>query len=592
MRYESELVAARDAGGELQFRIVFFTDLTEQREREHREAEARETFERAFADAPIGMALVGLDGRWQRVNRALLDMLGYDEPELLSKRFADITHPNDLDADLSQIERLVSGDIDHFAMEKRYFTAAGEQLWVLLSVSLVRDAAGEPRYFVSQIIDISARKRTEERLRHLADRDPLTGLWNRRRFEEELERQAARAQRYGDRAALVAFDLDGFKHVNDTLGHKAGDDLLVHVAWTLESRLRDTDALARLGGDEFAALLPSVDLSTATALGQELCELVAATPLLVDGEEVQLSVSAGVTMIEAARVAEAGPMVAADVALYEAKHQGRGRAIAYEDAGDQGRRLTNGVQWSRRLRRALGEDGFVLHAQPIVDLQSGEAAMYELLLRMPDGDGGLIGPADFLPTAERFGLIRPLDRWVIAAAARLAAAHPGRVLAVNLSGRSVTDPSLGTYVEETIADAGCAPSQLVFEVTETEAIAVMEPARDLARRLRRLGCRFALDDFGSGFASFYHLKALPIDILKIDGEFVRNLERDHADQLVVDAVQRVASGLGKALVAEHVEDAATAARLAALGVRYGQGYHFARPAPAEAVLARGYTGKQ
>ncbi len=567
------------------FRIGYFTDLTQARARERQDAETRATFERAFADAPIGMALVGLDGSFLRANRALLEMLGYDEPELCGTPFADITHPNDLDADLAQLEKLVAGEIDHYSMEKRYFTAAGDQLWALLSVSLVSGADGAPRYFVSQIMDISARKRTEERLRYFADRDPLTGLWNRRRFEEDVRRQTARAQRYGESAALLAFDLDGFKYVNDTLGHGAGDDLLIHVGHTISRRLRDTDALARLGGDEFAALLPNVSLREAVAIGQELCELLAASPLMIEGEAVQLSMSAGAMVIDEAMTGDA--MIAADVALFEAKHQGRGRAVAFEDAGDQERRLTNGLSWSRRLRRALAEDGFELFAQPIVDLETGRPAMHELLLRMPDGEGGFIAPGDFLYTAERFGLIRPLDRWVIAAAARLAATHPDSVLSVNLSGRSVTDPSLCAYVEDAIAAAGCAPAQLIFEVTETEAIAAMEPARALATRLRSLGCRFALDDFGSGFASFSHLKALPLDLLKIDGEFVRNLESDHTDQLVVDAVQRVAGGMGKALVAEHVEDAATAERLRRLGVRYGQGYHFARPAPAEAVLAHG-----
>jgi EAL domain-containing protein (putative c-di-GMP-specific phosphodiesterase class I) len=292
-----------------------------------------------------------------------------------------------------------------------------------------------------------------------------------------------------------------------------------------------------------------------------------------------------VAIVDRHATTEEDAFVAADVALYEAKHSGRNRAVAYDPSGRQRERLTTGLVWSQRLRRALDDDGFVLHAQPIVDLATGRTTFYELLVRMRGPDGELIGPAAFLYCAERFGYIRRLDRWVVEEAARLAAAHPGATFSVNLSAKSVTDPAIGDHIEQAVSAAGCRAEQLIFEITETAAIANMEQARSLARRLARLGSRLGLDDFGSGFASFYHLKTLPLDILKIDGEFIRNLGRDRDDQLVVRAVQDVARGMGKVVVAEHVEDEEAAERLRDLGVGHGQGYHFARPGPVDEILA-------
>uniref|UniRef100_UPI003569434D putative bifunctional diguanylate cyclase/phosphodiesterase n=1 Tax=Paraconexibacter sp. TaxID=2949640 RepID=UPI003569434D len=366
----------------------------------------------------------------------------------------------------------------------------------------------------------------------------------------------------------------------------AGDDLIVHVAATLRNRLRETDALARLGGDEFAVLLDHVDATAAQTIAQELCQAVATTPLTIEGTPVFITLSAGVTVIDPEIRSVDEAMVAADVAMYDAKEQGRNRAVHYEHEGSQRRHMTDGLRWSQRLHQALEQDGISLHAQPIVDLSTGDVAYHEVLMRLHGDDGTVYEPAEFLPIAERFGYAPRLDRHVIDLAVDLAIRHPTRALTVNLSGTSITDPTLGDWIEARIAGTTCRPGQLVFEITETEAIANMEEARRLATRLQRMGCRLALDDFGSGFASFYHLKTLPIDLVKIDGEFVRRLGRDSADRLVVEAVQRVARGFGKDLVAEHVESAEAADVLRELGVRYAQGYYFGRPGVAETMLER------
>ena len=306
---------------------------------------------------------------------------------------------------------------------------------------------------------------------------------------------------------------------------------------------------------------------------------MAESPLHIAGEPVFTSMSAGLAMLDAGTRDPEAALIAADVAMYEAKRQGRNRVVGYDDAGTRRQRLSEGLTWSQRLRRALDDGQLVLHAQPVVDLGTGEAVFHELLVRLVDEGGELIPPAAFLASAARFGHMRDLDRWVVGEAARAAARHPDRVLAVNLSGISMGDPGMALAVADALADAGCAPAQLIIEVTETEAIAHSAQAVRLVHALRELGCRVALDDFGSGFASLHRLKTLPVDILKLDGEFVRTLATDRVDALVVAAARQLADGLGALLVAEHVEDAACADRLRGLGVRLAQGFHLGRPRP-------------
>ena len=288
---------------------------------------ARERFERAFEDAPIGMALVSLDGRWVKVNRSLCEILGYEASDLLDLTFQDITHPEDLDADLRHVQEVLDGDIRSYQMEKRYLTSEGGVVWANLSVSLVRDAHGEPMHFISQIEDITERKRTEERLHYLADHDTLTGLFNRRRFEQELMQQLARCQRYGESAALLLVDVDHFKTINDTRGHRVGDVVLKHFAELLGRRLRKTDIVARLGGDEFAIMLSHVSPAQARTVARSLVEYVRGSPPVVADGSVPITASVGATMLDEDTGDLERVLVAADEALYAAKDAGRDRAV-------------------------------------------------------------------------------------------------------------------------------------------------------------------------------------------------------------------------------------------------------------------------
>jgi diguanylate cyclase (GGDEF)-like protein/PAS domain S-box-containing protein len=317
-----------DPSGEPLYFVAQIEDITQRRETENALREVEERFRRAFEDAPIGMALVAPDGRFLRVNRTLCEFTGWSGPELLEKTFQEITHPDDLDADVDQTKLLLAGEISDFKKEKRYVRPDGTVVWAALSVSLVRDVAGEPLHFVSHIEDVTERKRAHEELERLASDDPLTGLLNRRRFDEELEHELKRLGREHDRhAALLVLDIDRFKLVNDSLGHRAGDDVLCAIARTLRHRLRSTDVIARLGGDEFAALLLDLhDARDATEIASELATAIASQSILTGGDATSVTVSIGIVVLDhTTNEREIDTLVRADNAMYRAKRAGRNR---------------------------------------------------------------------------------------------------------------------------------------------------------------------------------------------------------------------------------------------------------------------------
>jgi diguanylate cyclase (GGDEF)-like protein/PAS domain S-box-containing protein len=560
---------------------------TVERERSLEDGEAR--FEGAFTGAPIGMALVDTEGRWLQVNDALCRIVGHTREELENTTSLSIAHPEDVDLDEAALEEVLDGRIPSYQVEKRYRHAFGHYVWVLLTVSLVRDRAGEPLYLVSQVQDVSERKVLSARLDYLVDHDFLTGLFNRRRFQEELAREAKRLSRYGAKGAVLMIDLDNFKSVNDTFGHKAGDDLLRGVAASLRDRMRQTDVLARVGGDEFAMLLPEADIDQAQIVAEGIVKALGGHVAVLGDQRIGVTASVGIALFEGLRAAEA--LEFADLAMYEAKEAGRNRVAARRPGSERGEQVS-GRSEVELIRTALAESRLLLYSQPILDLQQDEVCQHELLLRLRTGaEGEPSLPSSFLYLAERFNLIQEIDCWVARQAIERIAEHAraGRrlVLHVNLAGKSIGDPRVASLLENAIREARIDAACLVFELTETTAITNIEDARTFTRRLRTLGCRFALDDFGAGFGSFYYLKSIPFDYFKIDGDFVRDLVASPMDQLVVRAIVGIAAGMGKKTIAEFVPDESTMRLLRESGVDCAQGYHVGRPRPlAEALSLR------
>ncbi len=579
----------RGEAGQIVSAMLIAQDVHERVEHARALSEANERFRRAFENAPIGMAVTDLDGRYLEVNSALCAITGYSARQLTARTFMDITHRDDVAAGIAATQSMFEGASSIFVTEKRYVRPDGDPVWVALTATVVRDSDGAPLQYLTQVQDVTERRRFERELRHLADHDPLTGLFNRRRFEQELDRHVTEVARYGPRGALLVLDLDHFKYVNDALGHHAGDELILSVAAILRARLRDSDILARLGGDEFAVLLPTAVPDEAEHVADELLRAVREeTGLDGAGRRAGVTTSIGIASFRGADMTGEELLIEADLAMYDAKEAGRDRFAVVSPAAQRPDRIKARVSWLERIRCALDEDRFVIYAQPIRDLRTGEISQQELLVRMLGDGNELIPPGAFLPLAERFGLAPAIDRWVAARAIELLAADPTghQALEVNLSGPSLNDAELLTLIETEVRSNNIDPRRLIFEITETAAVANIPLARRFAERLMQLGCRFALDDFGAGFGSFYYLKHLPFDYLKIDGEFVSGCLGSRTDQLIIESVVRIARGLGKETIAEFVSDPQLEAYLRSQGVDHAQGFHIGRPLPIESTGRR------
>ncbi len=599
MGVEREFAARRKDGSEIPVSITLspvhtddgllviaaVRDGTERREELVRLQTAEEQFRRSFDDAPIGMTIIGLDGRYKEVNDAFCAIVGHSRAALVGLPRESLSHPDDVAKGNEAFRDVLAGRIRSYTRDKRYMHAAGHPVWTSVSVTLVRDRHGRPLHLISQAQDITERRRYEGRLKHMADHDPLTGLLNRRSFERELASHVARIRRHGPTGAVLMIDLDNFKYYNDTQGHSAGDDLIVRIGQALANRLRETDVLARLGGDEFAVLLSQEDRASSEAVANALLDVIRnEAPSPIHGEKRRVTASIGVACFsDGDRLTGEEIMVNADLAMYEAKENGRNRTAKYSTDEHERPRVESQMKWARPITRALAEDRFELLAQPITPLHGNGPKQYELLLRMGDAHGDQIPPGTFLYIAERLGLIQEIDRWVVARVIDMLAEQRacGRDLRfeVNLSGYTIGDPDILTLIERRLWDTGVPADRLIFEITETAAVSNIARAASFANRLTELGCRFALDDFGAGFGSFYYLKHLPCDYLKIDGEFVRHCATNETDRILISAVVQIAQGMGKRTIAEFVGNQETVEVLTQLGVDYGQGYFLGRPQP-------------
>ena len=703
-------------------------DVTERQRIEDALREARDRFRGIFENAPIGVAMVTLEGRYLQVNHSLCSILGYSEEELQALTWQEITHPDDLAASKAFARRIVAGEFPRYHLEKRFLHADGHTVWASLSVSLVRDAEGEPLYFVSQIQDVTERKEVEriiveseerfrslvqyssdiitildadgtiryaspavekvmgyrseeqigtnafgtvhpddrdraldnfaevlkspglhpplefrvphkdgswrylehivnnllddpavrgvvinsrditerkamqKQLHHQAFHDPLTGLPNRALFMDRLEHALARANRRGSKIAVLFMDLDNFKVINDSLGHKAGDQLLIAVAERLKAPLRPEDTVARLGGDEFTILVEDISsVGDVARIAERLAEKLR-PPFALGEQEVFATISTGIALNSPAREQPADLLRHADLAMYRAKHRGKARYEVFEPGMDA--MAVERLILETGLRRALVRQQFRVYYQPIVALENDRIAGVEALLRWEHPQRGLLLPEEFISIAEETGLIVRIGQWVLREAGKQARIwqerfpdSPRLTISVNLSTREFFHPKL---VAEVLNESEIDPANLQLEITEGALTTNGTYSTDhTLRNLKRMGVQLAIDDFGLGYSSLSYLKRFPVDFLKIDRSFIAGLGGAPSgvstkDTEIVKAMIELTHALGLKVIAEGVENAEQLARLRQMKCDLAQGNYFSEPLPSEALavnLEQNLTGR-
>ncbi|MGD2056792.1 MAG: EAL domain-containing protein [Gammaproteobacteria bacterium] len=514
------------------------------------------------------------------INRASRKIYGYEPEEMLGRCICDFRSPEHAPVDREAIEELLQGKA-RVQFETVHLDAEGKPHFLSFSAKSHVHHSGRVIQISGTARDITEQKAFQHQLSYHAEHDSLTGLFNRNYFQQELERTVARVARNGTGCALFFIDLDQFKYINDTLGHAAGDRLLVEVATLLATHVRDGDLLARFGGDEFTLLLYNIDKCDVLSAAENFRALCDDFKFTEEGKSFNISGSIGVTMIDHQVNSAEEALSHADLACNMAKKQGRNRAKLYNPADSDKAGMAADMGWAARVREMLEHDRFQLVYQPIICTTSGAVQDYEVLVRMICDDGQIILPGGFMPAAERFGLIHSVDRWIVERAIRqLGRLHAGGQSAsfsINLSGKAFEDTSLLPLIQDMLAATGLDPNWVTFEITETAAIANLAAAEEFITALKDIGCQFALDDFGSGFSSFAYLKHLPVDKLKIDGGFVKGMAHSSVDQAMVESMNQIAHALGKLTVAECVENEETLQILRQMGVDRAQGNHIARP---------------
>jgi diguanylate cyclase (GGDEF)-like protein/PAS domain S-box-containing protein len=522
----------------------------------------------------------GAKGTWQYVSPQLERMLGFSQEEWTADPtlWARRIHPEDRDRVLEEEERDSILGVP-LASEYRMITKDGRVIWVR-DEGVLRAERGERVHYEGMLTNVTERKSFESQLQFLADHDPLTGLFNRRRFVQELDLEIKLMRRDGHPSSLLMLDVDGLKQVNDAMGHQAGDALVRQTAEVLRDRLRGTDSVGRLGGDEFAVLLRGSRVNEAAAVAQVLLDRFRGREQVASAEPIRPTISIGLTSLRRNFTGADEAIGAADRAMYEAKRTGGDRVAMYS------RRLPPRTEgrgsWADQIRDALDEDRIVLYRQPIIHLASREVHRHEVLIRMRSPEGDVLPPEAFLPDAERFDLVQELDRRAAHQAVSLIAAEsngePLR-LEVNVAAKTIEDPEFTEALADALREEGVDPANLILEVSEQVAVSDLKRARAFAERVAELGCGFALDNFGSGFGSFFYLKHLPVDHIKIDGDLIRGLSSSRVDREIVSSIVDVARSLDRETVGERVNDERTLELMKQLGVDYAQGFHLGPPTP-------------
>ena len=571
--------SSMQVGGK-QFFTCLITDISLHKATEERLRAAESRYRELVETAQDMIWTMDTGGRFTYLNRACTSIYGYEPADMLQHRLYEYRSPDHPPVDMEAIEKLCQG-ADTVQFETVHIDNENKPHFLDFSARSHKDATGNVIRISGTARDNTEQKAFQQQLSYHAEHDPLTGLFNRHYFQEELERTVARVARNGSDCALFYIDLDQFKYINDTLGHAAGDRLLVDIATLLSSHVREGDLLARFGGDEFTLLLYNIDKQDVLHAADNFRALCDDYRYTAEDKSFNITCSIGVVMIDNAATTAEEVLSHADLACNMAKQHGRNRATLYNPADLDKADMAADMNWAAQVREMLEHDRFLLVYQPIVATADGRVKDYEVLVRMVCDDGQIILPGGFMPAAERFGLIHSMDRWIVKRAiARLGELHQAgnrASFSINLSGHAFEDDTLLPLIQEWLDSAALDPSWVTFEITETAAIENLAAAENFITALKDIGCQFALDDFGSGFSSFAYLKHLPVDKLKIDGAFVKGMAHSSVDQAMVESMNQVAHALGKVTVAECVENEETLLLLREMGVDLVQGNFLGRP---------------
>ncbi|SHG74005.1 PAS domain S-box-containing protein/diguanylate cyclase (GGDEF) domain-containing protein [Massilia sp. CF038] len=582
--------AVSDADGQAHIAVAVVHDISKLRQAEQAATSEQERALVTLAAITDGVVTVNRDGAVIALNPTAERLLGMDEAVARDKPLHDLLHfdePDGANAIGAAVERCVQEQqvisrLPHLTMSNPH----GHHFSIETTVSPVKLGDGALLGAVVVLHDVTESKRLLRRLGFEASHDALTGLVNRREFETRLARTIDRNRQPGsDNAALLYMDLDQFKIVNDTCGHAAGDDLLKLLAASYTEHVRERDTLARIGGDEFALIVEHCEVQEALAVAHKILEATRNFRYACNGQMFQLGVSIGLTPIDSATTSVEDALRRADHACYIAKERGRNRVhVHYQGDLDLAQRRSD-MHWVTRLTHAFQHDQLQLYYQPIVALDDGETTQhYEILLRLRNGSGTPILPGIFLPAAERYDVILKIDRWVLDSTLAWLAAHPDHLeqlgtCSINLSRRSLADPSFHKFAADLIDSSSVPARKLCFEITEHGAIADMQKTITFIEALSARGCRFSLDDFGTGMTSFSYLKQLPVNFIKIDGSFVQMMSSSPVDYEMVRFTNDISHMMGRKTIAEYVSDPHILARLREIGVDFAQGNCIGKPRP-------------
>ena len=544
-----------------------------------------------YHNAVEGMFSTTVDGQLLSANRALLTILGYQELSQMQQdvqQFGMGRYYANPDERLQMVRQLQHSTNQSF--ELRGLKADGTPFWALMSARLSRNAQGEA-FIHGSVVDISEQKIAHEQLAYLASHDALTGLYNRHHFVTLAQHAWMRCSLDGQTSAVLMIDIDQFKLVNTTCNHDAGDALLKQISDQLRRTLGSQGVFARIGGDEFGILLPGKTAQEAFSIAYALLEVVKEFRFFWQDSLFSISVSIGLTEISHEDLSAEHTLKKADSACFVAKEKGRNRIHLYNPNDVELQKHQAEIQWLHILRQALEQDHFVLYVQPIQAIQHVESqSHYEVLIRLKAEDGTIVSPGNFLSSAERYGLMPQIDRWVMRNYFRWLSQHPAHMASlglcsINLSGASLIDPLFKAYVQHLFDEYKIPAAHICFEITESMAILNLQNTLEFITHFRSFGCYFSLDDFGSGFSSYGYLKNFPVDFIKIDGNFVRDLVDDKFDRAIVNSIHDVAAAMGIKTIAEFVENEQILQELQAMGVNYAQGYGIAKPKPLVALIS-------